>query len=91
MIRIDVTCLPEWFANLYYVDSFNKAYYASILITHSHNNPILITFSNLLFAITQPVYSTQKYTQQQKLAISKAKIIRNRFWLWLFLAKNKGL
>ena len=53
IIRIDVNSAPEWFSNILYLDSFNKAYYASILVQHTHNNPIMITFCSLLMKITR--------------------------------------
>lgn len=57
VMRIDVNSMPEWFTNIMYLDNFNKSYYASILTQHIHNNPIMMTFKELLFMITKPVNS----------------------------------
>ena len=66
IMRIDVNGAPEWFSNILYLDSFNKAYYASILVQHTHNNPIVITFYSLLFKITLPVNSNKMFDDEMK-------------------------
>jgi hypothetical protein len=57
LVRIDVNSMPQWISRIIYLDTFNKGYFASILVQHTHNNPIIITFYNLMFAITKPVNS----------------------------------
>mmetsp|Transcript_12957 Transcript_12957/g.11473 ORF Transcript_12957/g.11473 Transcript_12957/m.11473 type:complete len:171 (+) Transcript_12957:106-618(+) len=74
-----------------YLDNFNKAYYGSILVQHNHNNPVLITFYELMFLVTRPVYSDKKIEEEDKKRIIRRKTIRNRFYLWAFLLKNPEL
>jgi hypothetical protein len=91
IIRIDVNAAPEWFTNITYQDTFNKAYYGSILVQHYQNNPIMITYYELMFLITKPVNSNTNLSQEDKKQINKRKMIRNRLHLWLFLTKNPSL
>ena len=70
-MRIDVTAMPEWFSNILYLDTFNKAYYASILIQHTHNNPVVITFYNLMFMATKPVNSDWNCEEEDRIKINK--------------------
>ena len=71
IMRIDVNGAPDWFSNIIYLDLFNKAYYASILVQHTHNNPIMITFYTLLFKVTSPVNSNKSIDQELKDKINK--------------------
>ena len=66
LVRIDVNSMPVWISKIIYLDSFNKGYYASIMIQHSHNNPIIVTFYNLIFAITEPVNSDENLLEDEK-------------------------
>ena len=70
ILRIDVSSSPEWFSNYFYLDNFNKAYYASILIQHTHNNPILITFTSMLYKITLPVNSNDEFDDEMKKSLN---------------------
>jgi hypothetical protein len=90
IMRIDVTALPEWMANVIYIDMFNKSYYASILMQHIHNNPIVTTFYHLCFLWTKPVNSDKNIGEDGP-KLNRRKKIRNRLHLWLFLYRNPFL
>ena len=70
LIRIDVNSMPMWISKIIYLDSFNKGYYASILIQHTHNNPILVTFYNLIFSIARPVNSDSALSDEERTKIN---------------------
>lgn len=70
-MRIDVNGAPDWFSNILYLDTFNKAYYASILIQHTHNNPIMITFYTIIFKITTPVNANKSLDDELKVKLNK--------------------
>ncbi|CAI2379968.1 unnamed protein product [Moneuplotes crassus] len=91
VMRIDVMAIPEWFANILYIDSFNKSYYASVLVQHYQNNPIMITFYELMFLVTRPVESNDSLDWEDRKRMNRRKIIRNRFHLWVFMSKNPSL
>ena len=46
--RHDRSADPEWVDNIYMFDSLAKAYYASLLLYHNHNNPVVNVFASLL-------------------------------------------
>ena len=71
VLRIDVPAVPSWALNFIYLDSFNKAFYGSILMQHNHNNPIMITFYELMFLITRPVDSDKKMEGEERKRINR--------------------
>jgi hypothetical protein len=91
VMRIDVNSMPEWITQFMYLDNFNKSYYGSILVQHCQNNPVMITFYELMFLVTKPVNSDKNLEEEEKLKANRRKMIRNRFHLWAFLTKNPNL
>ena len=71
LVRIDVNSMPVWISKIIYLDSFNKGYFASILVQHTHNNPILVTFYNLIFRITRPVNSAPSFSEEERTSINR--------------------
>ena len=71
IIRIDLPAIPEWFINILYLDNFNKAFYASILIQHYQNNPIMISFYELMYLVTKPVNSDKTIDEEDKRRINR--------------------
>lgn len=71
VMRIDVYSMPDWIVKLLYLDSFNRAYYATILIQHMHNNPIVITFYELMYINTTKVNSNYSLDQEDKANMNK--------------------
>ena len=77
IMRIDVNSMPEWFSSLLYLDTFNKAYYASILVQHTHNNPVMITFYELLFLCTTPVNSNKLCNDEERIKLNRYSLYFN--------------
>ena len=65
IMKINVNSMPYWLSESMHIDSFNNAYYASIMIQHTHNNPVVITFHNLLFMVTTPVKSSNNFYSEK--------------------------
>jgi hypothetical protein len=71
LVRIDVNSMPEWLNKIIYLDSFNKGYYASIMVQHTHNNPVIVTFYNLMYAVTKPVNSDKLLSTEERSQLNR--------------------
>lgn len=66
LLRIDVNNMPSWMNRVIYLESFNKGYYASIMVQHTHNNPVIVTFYNLIYSTTKPVNSNKLLSSEER-------------------------
>jgi len=48
LLRVDESILPLWILRKANVDSVNAGFYSAIYMYHTHNQPIFITFANIL-------------------------------------------
>lgn len=49
LIRVDKPILPKWVLNCSYLDLTNKSYLSFVWLYHKYNNPIAVTFNEMLF------------------------------------------
>ena len=48
LLRVDESILPLWIMTKVNLDAVNASFYCAIYMYHAHNNPIFITFANIL-------------------------------------------
>ena len=71
VMRIDVSSATGWVSRKWYFDVFNQAYYATVLVQHTHNNPVLITFFELMFLVTQPANSNPDLDDEDRVKLNR--------------------
>ena len=71
IMKINVNSMPYWLSESMHIDSFNNAYYASIMVQHTHNNPVVITFHNILYMTSKPVNSDKELSENQRVELNR--------------------
>jgi len=71
IIRVDVNSMSEWITNIWKADSFHSSYKATVMIQHTHNNPVLITFFELMFLVTQSVNSNPDLDDEDRVKLNR--------------------